>query len=99
MAKKYIILLNDNEQELLEKLLTLGYRRQEIFRIGLRNVYHKEYPPYNKRKEKTDIWDKYTNAEYCVKIRNGRVEGKYCVYKDYAGVVQKIPINRIKILA
>ena len=98
MPNKYTIILNEQEQHLMEKLLSMGYRRQEIFRLGLRTVFHKEFPPYNKAKQKRNVLDDYTNAEYCVKFRNGTVEGRYCVCKDSQGQTQRIPLNRIKIV-
>jgi hypothetical protein len=90
MSKKHTIILNDKEQEILEKLINeRGWRKQEVFRYRLRDLYKTEFPPYNQSKKKEMpresmihlVQEKnknMTNEEYCVKVIGGKVEGDQC---------------------
>lgn len=82
---------------MLQKLINQrGYRKQEVFRYRLRDLYRKEFPTYNMPKNKP-WYEDYTNKEYCERIKGGVVEGKFCVFTQY-GEVRKSPLARIKIL-
>jgi hypothetical protein len=97
MNYKHTILLSDQEEQMLQKLINQrGYRKQEVFRYRLRDLYKKEFPAYNTPKRKP-LFDDYTDKEYCENVKHGQVEGKFCVFTQY-GEVKKIPLARIKIL-
>lgn len=99
MSKKYVVILNDNEKLMLEKLVSeRGYRIQEIFRLRLRDLFRKEFPPYNEAKKKEEWYDKYTNEEFCVHVKGGEVIGDVCVIPTSNGGVKEIPISRVKVL-
>ena len=98
MSKKHTIILNEKEQEILEKLINEGgWRKQEVFRYRLRDLYKKEFPPYNQSKKKENRYDKMTDEEYCMKVLGGRVEGERCVIPQSNGQLE-VPLIGVKFL-
>lgn len=99
MIHKHTILLNAGEQKILEKLIReKGYRKQDIFRYRLRDLYYKEYPPYNLPKTKRNIkqWSYgFMNEKFCTDVLGGRVEGNRCIIPQLNGEVE-VPLNEVK---
>ena len=96
MTNKHIVILNDGEQKMLERLTSQrGFRKQDLFRSSLRSIYRKEFPAYNEAKER---WkDKFTNTAFCTKILGGRVEGEYCRVDDGHGGYTQFLLEAVKI--
>lgn len=98
MPYKHTILLSEIEEQMLGKLIDeKGYRKQDVFRSRLRELYYREYPPYNVSKKKSWSAD-YTPREYCEKVKGGRVEGRFCVMPRSAGQIEKILLSRVKVI-
>jgi hypothetical protein len=95
---QYNVRTNRVEDDMLRRLVDeKGYRLQEIFRGNLRDLYHKEFPPYNQSKKNTapDPLSELSPADYCTRVVGGKVEGKYCVIGD-GPAKTKVPLDIIK---
>jgi hypothetical protein len=76
-----------------------GYRtKAEIYRAGLRSLYKKESPAYQRIAEQRNkgLYDEFTPQDYCTKVLGGEVQGDHCVINYESGLQEKIPLANVK---
>jgi hypothetical protein len=99
MGERYLLRKNASEDDMVKRLIEeRGYHNEaDVHRTALRELYKREFPPYNqsKRTPEVDPLAELSNAEYCVKVKDGEIEGDYCVFMD-GQVEKRVPLRIIK---
>ena len=86
--KSIKLTLNQEEEKLLQELMARGYRAQEAFRMALRELHRREFPPYVVKSKKID-------PEMLCKISGGEVviidgEKKCQIIKDNVEIINPL---------